>query len=87
MLKKVLGVGAMRRCPNLVNKSSHVGVDAVRLSYLLHCPTACGCRFDALSLWFGKVLPCLVAEPSFGGVTALTDPHDMTVGLGAEPLE
>jgi hypothetical protein len=49
-------------------------------------PTACGCRPDALSLWIGKVFSCLVAKPSFGGVTALTGHHAMTVRLGPRAL-
>jgi hypothetical protein len=58
VLEKVLGVA----------KSSHVGVDADEISYPLRHPTACRCRPDALSLWFGKVfftwLPSLPLEES-----------------------
>jgi hypothetical protein len=53
VLKKVLGVGAMRSCPYLVAKPSKVGVDADGISYPLHHPTACGCWPDVLRLWFG----------------------------------
>jgi hypothetical protein len=86
MLKKVLGVSAVRSCPYLIAKPSQVGVDADRISCPLHRPTAYGCWPDALSLWFGKVLPCLVAKPSFGGVAALTSPHVATVRLGPRAL-
>jgi hypothetical protein len=53
---------------------------------LLRCPTAYGCQPDALSLWFGKVLPCLVAKPSFRGVAALTGPQATTIRLGRRAL-
>jgi hypothetical protein len=66
-------------CHYLVTKPSLVGVDADRISCFLRHPTAWGCRLDALSLWFGKLLPCLVAKPSFGGVTTLLDPHAATI--------
>jgi hypothetical protein len=39
-----------------------------------------------VSLWLGRVLPFLVAKPSFGGVTALIGPHAMTVRLGPRAL-
>jgi hypothetical protein len=86
MLENVLGVGAVRSYPKLVSKPSQVGVDADRIPCPLHCPVACGCRPDALSLWFRKVLPCLVAKPSFGGVAALMGPHVMTVRLWPRAL-
>jgi hypothetical protein len=70
----------------LFTKSSQVGVDANRISCLLCHPIVFGCQHDELSLWFGKVLPCLVAKPSFGGVAALTDPHAMTVRQGPKAL-
>jgi hypothetical protein len=82
MLEKVLRVGVVRSYPYLIAKSSHVGVDANGTSYPLRHPTACGCWPDALSLWFGKVLPCFIAKPSFGGVTTLTSPHAATIRLG-----
>jgi hypothetical protein len=72
----------VRSYPYLAAKPSQVGVDADRISCPLCCPTACGCRPDALSLWFRKVLPCLVAKPSFGAVAALMGPHVVTVRLG-----
>jgi hypothetical protein len=86
VLEKVLGVGDMRRCPYLVAKPFQVGVDANRISYLLRPPTACGCWPDALILWLGKVLPCLVVKPSFGGVATLMGPHAVTVRLGPRAL-
>jgi hypothetical protein len=66
VLEKVLGVGAVRSSPYLVAKHSQVGVDAHGISCPLCHPTACGCQPDVLSLWFGKVLPSLVAKPSEG---------------------
>jgi hypothetical protein len=63
-----------------------VGVDVDGISYPLCRPTTYKCRSDALSLWFEKVLPCLVVKPSFGGVAALTGPHAVTIRLGPEPL-
>jgi hypothetical protein len=86
VLEKVLGVGVVRSCPYLVAKPSQVGVDADRISYPLRHSIGYGCRSDALSLWFRKVLPYLVAKPSFGGGTALTGPHVMTVRLGPRAL-
>jgi hypothetical protein len=86
MLEKVLIVSAVRSCLYLVAKPSHVGVDADGISYPLHHPTTYGCWPDALSLWFGKVLPCLVAKPSIGGITALMGPHAVTVSLGPRAL-
>jgi hypothetical protein len=82
VLEKVLGVGVVRSCPYLVTKPSQVGVDADGISFPLHCPTAYGCRPDALSFWFKKVLPCLVAKPSLGGIDVLTGPHAATVRMG-----
>jgi hypothetical protein len=87
VLEKVLRVNVASNCPYLVAKPSQVRVDADWISCPLRRPTACACRTDALSLWFGKVLPCLVAKPSFGGVAALTGPHAMTVRLGPRALE
>jgi hypothetical protein len=86
VLEKVLGVGDVRCCPYLVAKPSQVGVDTDRISYPLCHPTAYACRHDALSLWFGKVLPCLVAKPSFGGVAILTGPYATTIRLGPRAL-
>jgi hypothetical protein len=37
-------------------------------------------------LWFGKVLPCLVVKPSFGGVAILTGPNVVIVRLGPRSL-
>jgi hypothetical protein len=82
VLEKVHFVSAVRSCPYLVTKSFQMGVDAVRISCLLRRPSTYGCQPDALSLWFEKVLPCLVTKPSFAGVTALMDPHATTVRLG-----
>jgi hypothetical protein len=84
--EKVLGVGAVRSCPYLVAKPSQMRVDADGTSYPLCCPTAYGCQLHALSLWFGKVLPCLVAKPSFRGVAVLTGPHVVVVRLGPRAL-
>jgi hypothetical protein len=70
----------------LVAKPFQVGVDVDGISCPLRHPTACGCWPDALSLWFRKVLPCLVAKPSFGGVTVLMGPHAMTVRPGPRAL-
>jgi hypothetical protein len=86
VLKKVLGVGVARSCPYLVAKSSQVAVDADGISYPLCYPTACGCQPNELTLWFRKVLPCLVAKPSFGGVAALMGSHPVTVMLGPRAL-
>jgi hypothetical protein len=86
VLEKVLGVSAMKSCPYLVAKPSHVGVDADGISCPMRHPTPCGCWPDALSLLFRKVLPCLVARPSFRGVAALTGPHATTVKLGPRAL-
>jgi hypothetical protein len=72
VLEKVLGVSAMRSCPYLGVKPSQLEADVDRISYPLRHPTACGCRPNALRLWFGNIHPCLVAKPFFGGVTALT---------------
>jgi hypothetical protein len=66
VLKNVLGVGAVRRCPYLVAKPSQVRIDEDEISCPLHHPTACGCQPDAMSLWFVKVLPYLVAKLFFG---------------------
>jgi hypothetical protein len=63
VLEIVLGIGAVRSCTYLVAKPSQVGVDANGMSCPLRRPTGCGCQPDALSLRFGKVLPCLVAKP------------------------
>jgi hypothetical protein len=68
----VLGVSVVRSHPYLVVKPSQVGADVDRITCPLRRPTACGCWPDALRLWFRKIHPCLVAKPSFGGVTALT---------------
>jgi hypothetical protein len=76
----------MRSCPYLDAKPSQVGDVADEISCPLHCPIACGCWSDKLSLWFGKVLPCLVAKPSVGGVAALMGPHAATVKLGPRAL-
>jgi hypothetical protein len=58
----------------LDNQAFSSGVDVDGTSCLLRRPTAGGCQPSAQSLWFGKVLPCLVAKP-FLGVTALMGPH------------
>jgi hypothetical protein len=63
VLETVLGIGAVRSCTHLVAKPSQLGVDANGMSYPLRHPTACECQPDALSVRFGKVLPCLVAKP------------------------
>jgi hypothetical protein len=42
VLEKVLAVGGVRSCPYLVTKSSQVGIDADKISFLLHRPTTCG---------------------------------------------
>jgi hypothetical protein len=86
VLEKVLGVGALRSCAYLVAKPSQVEVDADEKSYPLCHLTACGCRPDALSLWFMNVLTFLVAKPSFGGLAALTGPYAVTVRLGPRAL-
>jgi hypothetical protein len=86
MLEKILGVGAMMSYPYLVAKPFQVGVDADGASYPRRRPTVCGCRPDALSLWFGKVLPCLVAKPSSGVVAALTGQNVTTVRLEPRAL-
>jgi hypothetical protein len=86
VLEKVLGVGVVRSCPYLVTKHSQVGVNADEISCPLHRPTTCACRPDALSHWFGKVLPCLGVKLSFRGVAALTGPHVMTIRLGPRAL-
>jgi hypothetical protein len=86
VLENVLGVGAGRSCPYLVAKPSQVGVDVEEISCPLRRFTACGCWPDALSLWFGKVLHCMVSKPCFGGIAALTGPHAMTVKLGLRAL-
>jgi hypothetical protein len=86
VLENVLGVAAVRSCPYFFAKPSQVGVDADGTSYPLRRPTDCGCQPNALILWFGKVLACLVVEPSFGGITALTGPHATTIRLGPRAL-
>jgi hypothetical protein len=78
-----------RCCEELVFLDYHaslVEVDVDRTSCLLCCPTAGVSWPSAQSLWFGKVLPCLVAKPFLGGVNALTGPHVMTVRLGPRAL-
>jgi hypothetical protein len=70
----------------MVAKPSQVGDDADRISYRLCHPTTCGRHPDALSLWFRMVLPCLIAKPSFGGVTTLMGSHAATVRLGPRAL-
>jgi hypothetical protein len=70
----------------LITKPSQVGVDVDGTSYLLHRPTIGGCWPVAQSLWFGKVLPCLVVNPFFGGVPTLTSPHAAAVRSGPRAL-
>jgi hypothetical protein len=86
VLKKVLEVGTVRSCPYLIAKPFQVRVDADGISCPLRRSTACGCLPDTLSLWFEKVVPYLVAKPSFEGVAALTGLHVMTVKLGPRAL-
>jgi hypothetical protein len=86
MLEKVLRVGGVRSCPYLVAKPSRVGVNVDGISCPLHHPITYGCRPDASSLWFGNVLPCLVAKPFFGGVAALMGPHAVSVRLGPKAI-
>jgi hypothetical protein len=82
MLEKVLGVSAVRSWPYLVAKCSLVGVDVDGTSYPLCRPIMGGRWPSAQSLWFGKILACLVTKPFFGRVTALMDPHATTIRLG-----
>jgi hypothetical protein len=86
MLEKVLGVSAMSSWSSLIAMPSQVGVDADGTSCLLCRPTNSGCRPATHSLWFGKVLPYLVAKPFFGGVIALMGPHATTVRLGPKAI-
>jgi hypothetical protein len=53
---------------------------------LLHRPNASGCQPGTQSLWFGKVLPCLVAKPFFGGVATHMSPQAATVKPGPRAL-
>jgi hypothetical protein len=67
----------------MVAKHSHVRVHADGISCPLRSPTTCGCFPDAMSVWFGKVLPWLVSMPSFVGVAALMAPQ---CGVGPRTL-
>jgi hypothetical protein len=58
MLKKVLRVGAVRRCLCLAAKTSHIGVDVDGLMCPLHRLVAYSRQMRGQGLLLGVVLSC-----------------------------